>query len=79
MIERPGYRRVSLPVAGLPHSSAPPPRSALIHALAMVIRDAMEADALNTIGSESADAGTTLPAPDMTPTPDGERDDPPAA
>jgi hypothetical protein len=55
------------------------PRSTLIRALAQVIFDAMEADALHTIGSESAGDRPTLPAPTMTPTPDGERDDPTAA
>jgi hypothetical protein len=68
-----------LPVAGPPETSATPLRSALIHALAQVILDAMEADALHTIGSESAGDRSTLPAPTMTPTPDGEPDDPTAA
>lgn len=79
LIERHEVRRVLLPVAGPPHALGLTPGSALIHALAEVIRDAMEADPLNTIGSEFADDRPTLPVPNLTPTPDGERDDPTAA
>jgi len=70
---------VAIPVSSVESMADGRPGGALIRALAQVIRDAMEADALNTIGSEFAGDRPTIPAPNATITPDDAPDDHAAA
>jgi hypothetical protein len=72
-------RRARLPLASTPRRSGPSRHLGVVGALADVIRDAMKAERVNTIGSESPEDGITIPGPNLTTPPDGHPFDPTAS
>jgi hypothetical protein len=73
------FRRARLPLAPHPRRSGPSRHLSVIAAIADVIRDAMKAEGVNTIGSELPEDRITLPGPHLTTPPDGHPFDPTAA
>ena len=61
------FRRARLPLVLVPRRSGPSRRNGIVAALAEVIRDAIAAERVNTIGSESDGMRDTIPPPDTTP------------
>jgi hypothetical protein len=72
------FRRARLPLVSSPRRSGPSRDHGVIAALAEVIRDAIEAERVNTIGSASPADGITIPGPKPTTPPDGHPFDPTA-